>query len=168
MITKEELIQSTRTYLENNTFAPLCIGFFGPHGKISGLTGMRRAKRFIHLLEHASEEGVHFLICVMRDDIESASTLKEYLKLPNALELPNKEWYSQHMLIARRLFQRFLNVIHCPAVDFGSALNDIIKNFNYASATNHSCELHQKIESITHNVEAAHNASCLTSHYTRM
>lgn len=164
-VVKDHVNAKIQQYLKENQFSFLCIGSYGLNGRISGAIGKSRAKRLLHCVENASDEGLFFLVdCVQK--LESATKLKSYLslnQLNKSIEKIEVDAGARPMIeMAEQVVTWFLNVINFPAKYFKEDLNAVLSKFNVKDLTKTGSELSKELADL-HNKMACHiNSNCVS------
>lgn len=162
---KKHVKGNAESYLKENMFSFLCIGSYGLNGRVSGAIGKSRAKRLIHLVEKASDDGVVLLLHSVQG-LESASKLKTFLGLEKsdifkevmALEIePTKE-----VAMAREVLTWFLNVINFPAKDFKDELNGILSQFSFESLQNSKADVTKRMSQLHEKMSCHISSNCVS------
>lgn len=155
----------TQRYLKENQFSFLCIGSYGLNGRISGAIGKSRAKRLLHCIESASDEGLFFLIgCVQ--NLESATKLKSYLslnQLKTFIDSREVDTASSPMVdMAEQIVSWFLNVINFPAKCFKEDLNAFLSKFNVKDLMDTNSELSKELADLHNKMACRINSNCVS------
>lgn len=168
---RDIFIQQINEYKTQAKFAPLCIGFY----RMSGTIGKRRAKRATHLLTHASEEGVNFIIYILSK--LSAPTLLGYMQtnekykaaiayVKDAID-KNQLLRLSNFHLTVEVFINFLNVINYPGEKFKDVINDIIRDFSFAELKNDTSPLVKSILMLHEQMSAELRVQQVSSHHSR-
>lgn len=140
-------------YKTKTKFTPFCFGIFG----MSGLVGKMRAKRAGHLFKNAkTADGVDFVAYILFN-IESAKTLKSFLKgkiFDDSVSAANSkirslglEKNSQFFLVVE-VFTDFFNVLNYPSAKFKNQFNSIMEKFTFDNLRDKNSMLNKEIRQL--------------------